>query len=192
MITIVGAGALGSHVALFLRNLHYDLKVVDFDKVEQKNLRSQFHTKLGLRRNKAQALAQAMQGMFGTKVESVPHKLSEDNANTDAILQDSLLVIDCTDNIKTRQLIQGYCLHVDCRCLHGALSADGTFGRIMWAEEFTPDAEGEEGEATCEDGEALPFFALAASVMAGEVQSFLKTGKQRSFQVTPGCITRLS
>ncbi len=190
MIVIIGVGALGSHVALLLRNVKHNIKVVDFDKVEQKNTQAQFHTKMGLRRNKAVALAQAMQGMFGITIEAVPHKLELDNAKQ--VIGRPELLIDCTDNIKTRRLIACYADTQGVPCLHGALSADGTFGRIMWSEEFVADAEGEEGEATCEGGEALPFFALAAAVMAGEVQSFLKTKKKRSFQVTPSGITRLA
>lgn len=190
MITIVGAGALGSHVALLLRNLKHKIKIVDFDKVEMKNTLAQFHPKMGLRRNKAQALAQALQGMFSTMVEAVPHKLTKDNI--DLILDHTDLVIDCTDNIAARNLIQGFAIDVDTPCLHGALSADGAFARIMWTEDFVADAEGEDGEVTCIDGEHLPFFAAAASYLAIEAQRFLGTGKKQSFQLTPAGLIRLA
>jgi len=191
MIVIIGAGALGSHVAMILRNIEKQtLKVVDFDKVEQKNIQAQFHTKMGLRRNKAQALAQAMQGMFDVKIEAVPHKLTADNALE--VIGGPDLLIDCTDNIKARKLIATYADTQGIPCLHGALSADGTFGRMMWSEEFTPDAEGEEGEATCEAGEALPFFVSVAAMIAIEAQRFLKTGKKISMQFTPTGAVRLT
>lgn len=186
MITIIGVGALGSHVAMLLRN--YDLKLVDFDKIEQKNLQAQFHSKMGLRKNKAQSLAQMLQGMFGVKVHTVPHKLTVTNAGS--LIEGSELVIDCTDNLAARMNIQDFTKDY-IPCLHGAVSADGTFARIVWTEHFQPDAEGEDGEATCEDGEALPFFALSASLIAIEAQSFLKTEKKRSYQLTPTSITRL-
>lgn len=190
MITIVGAGALGSHVALFLRNIKHKIRIVDFDKVEQKNTLAQFHTKMGLRRNKAMALDVALKGMFGANIEVRPHKLYKDNV--DPLLRDSDLVIDCTDNIAARNCIQGFVTDVDLPCLHGALSADGTFARIMWAEDFMADAEGEEGEVTCIDGEHLPFFAAAASYLAIEAQRFLETGKKQSFQLTPTGLIRLT
>ena len=189
MITIIGAGALGSHVALFLRNLKHKLRVIDFDRVEQKNTMAQFHTKMSLRQNKAEATRVAMKGMFGTNIESRPYKLSGDNV--DALLDGSDLVIDCTDNIAARRLIKGHCSD-SIPCLHGALSADGTFARIMWAEDFVADAEGEEGEVTCIDGEHLPFFAAAASYLAIEAQRFLETGKKSSFQLTPAGLIRLT
>jgi molybdopterin/thiamine biosynthesis adenylyltransferase len=188
MITIVGAGALGSHVALFLRN--YDLRIVDFDRIEQKNILAQFHTKMGLGKNKAKALSQALQGMFGAGTEVVAHKLTKDNWSQ--VLMDSDLILDCTDNIAARTLIHEYWDEYAVPVLHGALSADGTFARIIWAEDFVADAEGEDGEATCIDGEHLPFFASAAAFMAVEVQRFMKTGKKRSFQLTPTGILRLT
>lgn len=190
MIAIVGAGALGSHVALFLRNLKHKLRVIDFDRVEQKNILAQFHTKMGLRRNKAQALGQAMQGMFGTMIEMVPNKLTKDNI--EPLLGHAELIVDCTDNIAARQLIQGFALDCDFPCLHGALSADGAFARVMWSDDFEADAEGEDGEVTCIDGEHLPFFAAAAAYVAIEAQRFLETGKKSSFQLTPAGIIRLT
>lgn len=190
MIVIVGAGALGSHVAMLLRNLKHKIKVIDFDRVEQKNILAQFHSKMGLNRNKAMALSQAMMGMFGVSIEAVPNKLSIDNVN--ALLGESDLIIDCTDNIAARHHIQGFALDTGYACLHGALSADGTFARIMWSEHFEADAEGEDGEATCVDGEHLPFFAAAAAYTAIEAQRFLDTDKKRSIQLTPTGIVRLA
>ena len=188
MITIIGVGALGSHVALLLRNMKHGLRVIDFDRVEQKNTQAQFHSKMAVGRNKAEALRQAFQGLFGISIEAVSHKLTADNAT---ILTRAELTIDCTDNFVARQIIREQCLKDQTPCLHGSLSADGTFARIMWAEDFVPDAEGADGEATCIDGEHLPFFAAAAAYLAIEAQQFLKTGKKRSFQLTPAGVVRL-
>lgn len=190
MITIIGVGALGSHVALLLRNMKEGLKVVDFDRVEQKNIQAQFHTKMSLGKNKAQALSQAFQGMFGVKVECIPHRLTLDNAQ--GILQSAALIIDCTDNIAARQIITSTCRRHNIPCLHGALSASGDFGRVIWDEHFEPDAEGEGTGATCVDGEHLPFFAAVAAHLAVEVQRFLKTGKKCSYQLTPAGSIRLA
>ena len=190
MITIVGAGALGSHVALFLRNLQDPLRVVDFDKVEQKNVWAQFHSKMSVRRNKAESIRQSLKGLFEVDVESRPYKLSKDNV--DALLANADLVLDCTDNIAARNLIQGYATDFDIPCLHGSLSADGAFARVMWSEHFEADAEGEDGEATCIDGEHLPFFAAAAAYMAIEAKRFMDTGKKQSFQLSPAGLLRLT
>ena len=189
-VVIVGAGALGSHLALFARNWENPLRIVDFDKVEQKNTQAQFHSRMGLRRNKAQALQQGLQGLFGVKVEAVPHKLVKDNVAQ--LLSGAALVVDCTDNAAARRTIQDYVRANKIPCLHGALSADGSFGRVVWDEHFTADEEGQEGEATCEDGVTLPFFALAAAQVAVVAQKFLEDGARQSFQISPAGAVRLA
>jgi len=189
-VVIIGVGALGSHVALLGRNWKNPLKIADFDLVEQKNTQAQFHSKMSLRRNKAQALQQALNGLFGIKVEAVPHRLEDSNA--EVLLGGAVLVIDCTDNAKARRTIQAFVRKHKIPCLHGALSADGSFGRIVWDEDFVIDEEGKEGQATCEDGEQLPMFALAAAQVAVVAQRFLKDGTRQSFQVMPTGIMRLA
>ena len=74
-LVIVGVGALGSHLALLLRNAGVPLVLVDFDRVEAKNTMSQFHTRMGLGRNKAQALQQSLKGLFGLDATAIPHRL---------------------------------------------------------------------------------------------------------------------
>jgi hypothetical protein len=190
MIIIVGAGALGSHVALLLRNEDFGIKVVDFDRVEKKNTMSQFHTKMGLGKNKAKALQQSMAGLFDTQIHAIPYKLTDNNVAP--LLTGAELVIDCTDNIEARTLIQNFCKSNNYDCLHGALAASGDFSRVMWTEHFAPDAESQEGEATCEDGEHLPFIMATSSWMAVVAQHFLGTNKKKSYQLTPSGVTRLA
>ena len=193
MITIVGVGALGSHVALLLRNEKAGLKVIDFDRVEQKNTQAQFHSTMSLGKNKAQALQQSLQGLFGVRVQSAPYRLlGGSNGNAKELLGGSTLVVDCTDNLVARSVLNVQCKELRLPLLHGALSASGDFARIIWTELFRPDAEDPNAGATCIDGEHLPFFAFAASLMAIEVQAFLKTGKKRSWQLTPSGILRLA
>lgn len=185
-IVIVGVGALGSHLVLLARNLGAELAVVDFDRVEQKNVLSQFHSKMGVGRNKTQALQQAMQGLFGLRLEAVPHRLTEDNVV--ALLTRADLVVDCVDHAPTRRLLTRVAAERAIPCLHGALAADGTYARVMWDPGFTVD-EGGDGAATCEDGEHLPFIALVAATMARALQRFLKDGTTQSVHVRPDGLT---
>ena len=182
-LVIVGAGALGSHVLLFCRNIAAQFTVIDFDRVEQKNTLSQFHTKMGMGRNKAVALQQTMQGLFGLKIKAVPHALTTENAQL--LLSNADLVLDCVDNLEARQLITATVRELGIPCLHGALSAEGTsFARVMWDEAFAPDAGGE-GEATCENGEELPFIANVAAQLASVTREFLEKGTRRSLHIHP-------
>ncbi len=54
------------------------------------------------------------------------------------------------------------------------------------------DAEDKDGQATCEDGEQLPMFVLAAAQIAVTAQRFLKDKVKQSFQVSPSGITRIA
>jgi predicted ThiF/HesA family dinucleotide-utilizing enzyme len=186
-VTIVGVGALGSHVSLFLRN-EADLKIVDHDRVEQRNVLAQFHGKPSVGKNKVQALQQAMQFMFGLKLAGVPHKLTADNVGE--LLSGADLIIDCLDNAQARLLVQGFARKNKVPCLHGALAADGTFGRVVWTENFVIDSENVQGAPTCEGGEHLPFIGTVSALLAKAAQEFVTKGKKIGFEVHPGGVTR--
>lgn len=183
LVVIVGIGALGSHVAMLLRNSATSIKVIDFDRVETKNVSSQFHSKTGVGKSKVQSLQQTMNYLFGKKIEGVPHRLTKDNSKE--LLGGAGLVIDCLDNGASRRLVQDFVRANKIPCVHGALAADGGFGRAIWDDQFTIDDEGTGGAATCEDGEHLPFIAVAASLLAKSAQDFLLHGKKVGYQIHP-------
>lgn len=189
-IVIVGVGALGSHLVQFARNWNNSIKLIDFDSSEMKNVLSQFHTKMGLNKNKAMCLQQALLGMFGVKVTAIPHRLVPDNA--EALLGNAGLVIDCTDNAAARRCIQAYVRAKGIPCLHGCLSLDGQFARIVWDDLFQEDEEGAPGQATCENGDNLPFHALAGAQIAIVAQRFLKTGVKQSLMLLPDKIIQIA
>jgi molybdopterin/thiamine biosynthesis adenylyltransferase len=184
-ITIIGIGALGSHVALFMRNVpKISLTLIDDDKVETKNLSSQAHTRMGLGKNKAQSLAQFLQGAYQLKVTPIPHRLGPHNI--EALLGSADLVIDCVDNGETRQSIQDFVRKRGIACLHGGVNAGGTFGLALWDEDYSIDHEDEPGQATaCEGVDHLPFMVLVASVLAATASDWIKEKKKRGVLITP-------
>jgi molybdopterin/thiamine biosynthesis adenylyltransferase len=182
-ITLVGAGALGSHVALLLRNVDARLKLVDFDRVEQTNVRSQFHSRKSVGKSKVQSLQQSLQFLFGLTVDGVPHRLVDGNAKE--VLAGSDLVIDALDNVASRDLVATVAHALEISCLHGALAPDGMFGRVLWDGQFAPDAEPGVGAVTCEDGEHLPFIGIVASCMAYAARVFISENVKLGFAVHP-------
>lgn len=186
-IIIVGVGALGSHVVQLIRNLEADITVVDFDRVEQKNASSQFHGKPHVGKLKVEALNQSMNLLWGRRLTVRPTKLTE--ANTLELLgagDKKSLVIDCLDNGVARRLVQGHVRKHGIPCLHGALAANGGFGRVVWDESFVIDDEAGEGGATCEDGEHLPFIGVVSAYIAKAASDWMKTGKKHGFSISPG------
>jgi len=187
-IVIVGVGALGSHVVQFIRSLpQVAITVIDRDRVEQKNVLSQFHPKQAVGRSKVLAMQQTMSFLFSRRVVTVPHRLTADNVET--LLGDADLIVDCLDNAEARGLVQRFARRHRMACLHGALSAAGDFGRVIWDESFDIDAEPGEGGATCENGEHLPFIVATAAHLALAIQRHLEGGDQVGFTLHPGGVT---
>ena len=186
LITIVGVGALGSHLVQLIRNEKVDIRVVDFDRVEQKNVASQFHGKAGVGKTKVEALRQAMDFLFKRSIQTNSNKVVHDNVAQ--VLAGSDLVVDCLDNGASRRLIQDYVRKNNIPCLHGALAAGGEFGRVIWDEHFVVDDEPAGGAPTCEDGEFLPFIAIVSAYLAFAVKAFVvtKQTKKVGFSISPG------
>lgn len=186
-ITIVGIGALGSHLVQFLRNEDVEINVIDFDRIETKNTQSQFHGRPHTGKAKTISLQQVMDYMFKRKITTNSNKLTALNDVT--LLKGTDLIVDCLDNFEARTLVQNYARASGTPCLHGALAPNGEFGRVVWDSQFVIDSEAGVGGATCEDGLHLPFIAVVAACMARSVQAFLgksgKSGKQLGYSITP-------
>lgn len=184
VVAIAGVGALGSHVGQFLRAVpNVSMRAIDFDRVETKNVLSQFHAAKMVGRNKAEAFKQTMDFLFRVKVEVRAVRITGDNVRH--LLGDTDLVLDCLDNGESRKLIQDFIRRADIPCLHGALSAGGIYGVSTWDEQFDIDY-GSAGVATCEGGEHLPFISEVAAAVARSAQLFLEKGEKTGYQIHPG------
>ncbi len=190
IVDIVGVGALGSHVAQFLRNEDTYLTLIDFDRVESKNTSAQFYSKKGVGKHKVSALIEMMNFLWGNKPVGISHRLTTDNVYNVLGNNPDTLIIDCLDNAASRTLVQEHVRRYGQKCIHGALAADGAFGLVAWDKDFKVDTE-DGGAATCEGGEHLPFIGVVSTMLAYSVQTFLKTGKQIGFSISPGGINRI-
>src|SRR5262250_907848 len=101
-ILFCGGGALGSHGLLLARDLQHDLAVIDFDRVETKNLASQWFVKQMVGKNKATALKMQFLNFYDVKLQDYTVKLTELNVET--ILADVGLVVECFDNAEGRRV----------------------------------------------------------------------------------------
>lgn len=186
-VVICGVGAVGSHAAVLCRNLDASLVLVDFDRVESKNLAAQAFVKQSVGKNKAEALKLQLANFWGAKAESFSVRLGPENAAT--ILAGATLAVDCFDNAKSRALLSAEASKLGVRLVHAGLSGDGTFGLVRWDARFVPDEEDHEGQATCEGGAHLPLLGLLAGTLARVVQDFLSTGEERDAMVSLAAVT---
>jgi hypothetical protein len=186
-IVFCGVGALGSTAVLLCRNLPAELCLIDFDRVETKNLSAQGYVKQSVGKNKAEAMKLQLLNFWGRKAEAVGVRLAEHNVA--ALCEQAGLLVDCFDNQQSRLLLQAYARRAGKPLVHAALAADGTFGLVRWDERFVPDAEDAEGQATCEGGEHLPVIGLVAATLARVIQDFLKDGQRRDAMITLQAVT---
>lgn len=110
-LTLAGCGGTGSHIAsglaplalaLHERGIACDLRFVDPDLVESRNLGRQLFAHADLGKPKAAVLAHRLNAAYGLRIEAVQSKLESIEVNKDALD----LVIGAVDNAPARALIE--------------------------------------------------------------------------------------
>lgn len=187
---ICGVGALGSTTVALCRNLDAELRVVDFDRVESKNLAAQWFVKQSVGKNKAEAIRLQLANFYGLKAEALGVRLAETNAPQ--LLADCDLAVDCFDNADSRLVLAEAARARGLPLLHGALAGDGSFGLVRWDERFTPDREDTNGAATCEGGEHLPIIGLVGATIARAIQDFVRSGSRHDYSISFTGVLRTS
>lgn len=109
-VLVVGVGGLGSPVALYLAAAGVgSLVLMDFDQVELSNLQRQIaHTQASIGINKALSAVSAIQ-QLNSNTQVTPITDPADETNLIALVRDADVVVDCSDNFATRQLVNRAC-----------------------------------------------------------------------------------
>ena len=187
-ILFCGVGALGSHALMLCRNLEAPLRVVDFDRVESKNLAAQWYVKQSVGKNKAEAVRLQLANFYGVKVEAFAVRLAATNAAQ--LLAGCELAVDCFDNADSRIVIAEAARAGGVALVHGALAGDGTFGLVRWDDRFVPDREDQPGQPTCEGGQHLAMIGMTAATLARAIADFVGSGLQRDYAVSLSGVAR--
>jgi molybdopterin/thiamine biosynthesis adenylyltransferase len=182
-ILFCGAGALGSHAMFLARDLQHELAIVDFDRVEMKNLASQWFVKQMVGKNKATALKMQLHNFYGVSIQDYPVKLTQLNAET--LLGGVDLIVDCLDNAEGRRVIQDFARSRKKACVHSGLAANGEFGTVRWDQHFVIDAEDAPGQPTCEGRGFLPIIARVASSLVASIDWYVRDARQVNWNVSP-------
>jgi molybdopterin/thiamine biosynthesis adenylyltransferase len=187
-VVICGVGALGSTAVQYCRNLDAELRLVDFDRVESKNLAAQWFVKQSLGKHKAEAIRLQLANFYGVKAEAMTVRLAATNAPQ--LLAGATLAVDCFDNADSRLVLSDAARAAGVPLVHGALAVDGTFGLVRWDERFTPDREDAPGQPTCEGGEHLPMIGLVGATLARAIQDFVRSGARHDYMISLSGIVR--
>lgn len=134
MITVVGCGFLGG---LFVEEIckrsfafheEIDLKLIDPDDVQNRNVANQIFTLVDLHHSKVSVLGNRVTG-YGLNVEALAERVEE--SNIDDLLAETSILVCAVDNIPTRQLLWKYAVGMDLPLLTMGISQGGT-GGVEW------------------------------------------------------------
>jgi molybdopterin/thiamine biosynthesis adenylyltransferase len=110
-ISIIGAGGLGSPVALYLAAAGIGtLRIIDFDYVDLSNLQRQvLHYTPDIKKLKTESAYRKLHELNpNINIETVSEQLNPENA--EKLLQGSDYVIDGSDNVQTKMLVNDLCI----------------------------------------------------------------------------------
>ena len=126
-VLMVGAGGLGSPVALYLGSAGVgQITVIDHDRVDATNLQRQIaHNLASIGEFKAESVRQSIKAI-NPDVTVVPVTQRADKFLLDTLVGEADLVLDCTDNFETRHAINRACVKHKKPLVSGAaISFDG-------------------------------------------------------------------
>ena len=128
-ITLVGLGALGSVVAqLLVRAGIGTLIIIDRDIVEESNLQRQIlYNQADVGKSKVAAAQQRLQSI-NPNINIIPEAISLDATNI-TLIKSSKIIIDCTDNMYTRFVLNDFARKNKIPLIYG--SAIQTSGYVM-------------------------------------------------------------
>ena len=121
-VLIVGAGGLGSPVALYLAAVGIGtLRIVDADVVDRSNLQRQIlHTDARIGMAKVTSAAMAVHALNPhTQVEAIAERV--DAVNVERMLDGVDVVVDGSDNFQTRYLLNDACVRFGKPLVYGAV-----------------------------------------------------------------------
>jgi molybdopterin/thiamine biosynthesis adenylyltransferase len=113
MIAVVGLGILGTRVVKLI-DPYTELLLIDYDFVQPENVPKQY-PKEALHKSKVEACRE----LYHEKAEVIHTHI---DVTTVGVLSDCELVIDCTDNILVRRIINDFCSKEGIPWIHSALS----------------------------------------------------------------------
>ena len=129
-VAVVGCGGLGSPALLYLAASGIgELTFLDDDEVELSNLQRQIMYKVNhLGQSKAKAAGKVLTSL-NNQISLHPVHVRLSAENLDVLLADADFILDCSDNFKTRYLLNTYCLENNKVLISGAAIA--TQGQVM-------------------------------------------------------------
>jgi molybdopterin-synthase adenylyltransferase len=178
-VTICGAGDLGANLTENLARAGFGkLKVIDRDRIEERNLSTQPYYRSDIGAFKAKILANNLYRAIGTKIEAETKELT--SANVVQLLKNSRLIVDVFDNSTSRQVVKDYADQTGTLCLHAGLSSD--YAEVIWNHVYRVPSD--INDDICDYPLARNLVMLTVAVASEAIATFIVTGEQRNFTIT--------
>jgi len=178
-VTLCGAGALGANITESLARSGFGkLRVIDRDRIEERNLSTQPYYRSDIGAFKAKILTNSLYRALGITIDGHCKELITRNSNQ--LLTDSALVIDTFDNSTSRQAVKDYCINHLIPCLHVGLA--DYYAEIIWNPIYRVPSPTNDG--VCDYPLARNLVTLAVATACEVAINFVATGEQQSFTIT--------
>ena len=178
-LTLCGAGALGANIAENLARAGFGrLRIIDHDRVEERNLSTQPYQRADIGAHKAKIMAHMLYRAVSARVE--PQIKTLDSHSVDKLLQNSALVVDTFDNSIGRKLVTTWCAKTETPCLHAGLSSD--YGEVIWNPNYRIPSAAQDD--VCDYPLARNLVILTTAVTCEAIMSFVSNGAQAGYTIT--------
>ncbi|WP_201782658.1 ThiF family adenylyltransferase [Calothrix sp. 336/3] len=180
-VTVCGGGALGGNITENLaRSGFAKLRVIDRDRIEERNLSTQPYYRSDIGAYKAKILTNSLYRALGVTIDGQTKELTAQNAGQ--LLGNSSLVVDTFDNSGSRQAVTDFCTHSPIPCLHVGLASG--YGEILWNSVYRVPSPA--NDDVCDYPLARNLVNLVVAVACEVIITFIATGKQQNYTVTLG------
>jgi molybdopterin-synthase adenylyltransferase len=175
-VTICGAGALGANITENLARSGFNLlRVIDRDRIEERNLSTQPYYRSDVGAFKAKILANNLYRAIGVKIESQTKELTTENV--EQLLKESDLVIDAFDNSVARGAVKAYCDRVNLPCLHAGLAGD--YAEVIWNEVYRVPSDA--NDDICDYPLARNLVMLTVAIATESIITFVANQQSQSY-----------
>ena len=182
MVAIVGLGALGSLSAQLLARAGVGkLVLIDRDYIELGNLHRQFFDEADVGEPKALVVEKQLK-KINSKLRVEAHFNNLDYTNSEQLLGGANLVLDCTDNLETRFLINDFCLKRQVPFVYAAAIAEKGYVYAILPEKeracFECIFKDSKARETCETAGVLNTTTASISVLQVNQAMKILLGKE--------------
>jgi hypothetical protein len=153
-----------------------NLRVIDRDRVEERNLSTQPYFRTDIGAQKAKILANSLFRAVGVRVEAVTQELTSGNA--DKLL--SGIVLDCFDNSQARRAVTDSCLRQNLICLHIGLASG--YAEFVWNEVYRVPSDAQDD--VCDYPLTRNLVLMSTAIASETLIKFIVSGAKENLSLT--------